>query len=429
LKILLINQAFYPDVVSTAQHASDLCRYLTEAGHEVEVIASRRAYDDPQKVFAREEVWHGIHIRRISSLGLGKKSKTTRALDFLSFLVNCTLALLRTPRTDIVIAMTSPPLVAFLASLFSPWKRARLVYWVMDLNPDEAIAAGWLDERSAVARVLQWMSLQTFRRAAKTIVLDRFMEARVLAKGVDPATVEIIPPWSHDLELRYDPEGREAFRRAHGLEGRFVVMHSGNHSPCHPLDTLLEAARRLANRPEIAFCFVGGGSEFARVRQFAAAHGLENVRCLPYQPLDRLSASLSAADLHAVAMGNAFVGVVHPCKIYNILMLGIPVLYIGPKEGHIPDLASPQARCEWFRGIGHGEAGALIDHILAASSQRSGAAAEEQRIAAGFSAESLLGKFLLILEKLGRPLKKIAGDDIVRSNKAASTPGGDAGVV
>jgi len=44
-----------------------------------------------------------------------------------------------------------------------------------------------------------------------------------------------------------------------------------------------------------------------------------NVLCLPYQPLNQLAASLSAADAHAVVMGEAMLGLVHPCKIYNIL--------------------------------------------------------------------------------------------------------------
>ena len=88
-----------------------------------------------------------------------------------------------------------------------------------------------------------------------------------------------------------------------GLTGKYVVMYSGNHSPCHPLDTLLEAARRLTRREDIAFCFVGGGSEFQKVRRFTAQHGLDSIVLLPYQPLEKLSASLSAADLHIVVMG------------------------------------------------------------------------------------------------------------------------------
>ena len=45
--------------------------------------------------------------------------------------------------------------------------------------------------------------------------------------------------------------------------------------------------------------------------------------------------------IHVVVMGDPFVGLIHPCKIYNILRLGTPVLYIGPAESHITDLWTP----------------------------------------------------------------------------------------
>jgi len=44
MRILLINQTFYPDVAATAQHGHDLARYLVAQGHEVSVIASRSLY-------------------------------------------------------------------------------------------------------------------------------------------------------------------------------------------------------------------------------------------------------------------------------------------------------------------------------------------------------------------------------------------------
>lgn len=398
MKVLLLNQAFYPDVVSTAQHAADLAVQLAARGHRVSVVAGSRAYDDPRRRFPRRESWKGIEIFRIPTLGLGKESKLRRALDFAYFLFGCSARLACSPRYDLVIAMTSPPLISFLAALFVRWKGGRLAYWVMDLNPDEAIAAGWLRADSAVSRVLAAMLRQTLRRSAKVIALDRFMRMRLLQKGADPDSVEVIPPWSHDDALHYDVEGRTAFRSQHGLDGKFVVMYSGNHSPCHPLDTLMEAARRLADRPEIVFCFCGGGSEHARVKAFAASHGLSNVLCLPYQPIERLSASLSAADLHAVVMGDAFAGIVHPCKIYNAMLLGIPILYIGPAQGHIPDLAPPEAEGTWFFSATHGAAGVAVDRVLEAASRRTLHNPEQIRIATAFSSHRLIVKIITLLE-------------------------------
>src|SRR5207245_1675870 len=168
--------------------------------------------------------------------------------------------------------------------------------------------------------------------------LDRFMKDRIKAKGVEPEKIRVVSPWAHDDHVRFDVVGREEFRKLHKLSNKFVVMYSGNHSPCHPLDTLLDSAEQLADWDEITFCFVGGGSEFKKVQERAQDRRLRNVLCLPYQPFEKLSASLSAADLHVVVMGDQYVGIVHPCKVYNVLVVKKPFLYIGPNESHVTDI-------------------------------------------------------------------------------------------
>jgi colanic acid biosynthesis glycosyl transferase WcaI len=401
LKILSLNQAFYPDVVSSAQHAADLAARLAAEGNEVHAVAGARAYDNPSKTFAREDTWNGIRIHRVPSGWLGKRARWTRAFDFAFFLICLSWRLLTLPRFDTVIAMTTPPLIGFLASLFVRLKGGRLVYWVMDMNPDQAIAAGWLQAGSAPARIFGWMLNCTLRTSRRIIVLDRFMQQRVLAKGVaQPEAIDIIPPWSHDPAVHVDEEARAAFRREHGLTDKFVVMYSGNHSPCHPLRSLLDAAHELRDRTDIQFVFIGGGSEHPKVKAFAEEHGLSNITLLPYQPMEQVAGSLGSADLHVVVMGDPFVGIVHPCKIYNIISLGIPVLYIGPDEGHIPDMIPAAAYTHWFRAARHGESERIASHILGQASLASVRDPEEQRIARAFSADVLIERMAGILGSL-----------------------------
>jgi glycosyltransferase involved in cell wall biosynthesis len=224
-----------------------------------------------------------------------------------------------------------------LAALRCRLRGERFVYWVMDLNPDEALAAGWL-RPGAVAWLLEQVSRFTLHAADAVVLLDRYMRERVLAKGVAPGRAWVVPPWSLDRYAYFDREGRMAFRERHGLKGKYVVMYSGNHSPVHPLDMLLEAAVRLSGDPRFCFVFVGGGSEFRRLRGLAGRRGLPNVKFLPYQPIESLSSSLSAADLQSVVLGSAMVGTIHPSKLYNILAVGSPVLYVGPERSHISDV-------------------------------------------------------------------------------------------
>ena len=304
----------------------------------------------------------------------------------------------RLPRQDVVVAMSSPPLILFVSAWFARLRRARFCYWIMDLNPDEALAAGWLRPGSRAARWLERCSRFSLRQAAKVVVLDRFMQQRILDKGIDAGRIVVIPPWSHDAEVRFDAAGRTRFRKLHGLEDKFLVMYAGNHSPCHPLDTVLQAAKELAGNRQIAFLFVGGGSKFAQVSQFAREHALSNIQCLPYQPMDQLAGILSAADLHLVVMGDPFVGVVHPCKIYNILQVGSPLLYIGPQPSHISEILealdgkSPCARAK------HGDVDRVMEHIR---SQQGMVRPNGERVVplvGNFSKTTLLPQLAAVLE-------------------------------
>jgi glycosyltransferase involved in cell wall biosynthesis len=403
LKFLLLNQTFYPDVASTAQHLSDLAVGLAERGHQVTVVTSRRAYDDPGKRFPRSEVWRGIRIIRIGSTGFGKDARWRRAADFASFLASCSFRLALLSRQDAIVALTSPPLISFLGAWLARLRGSRFFYWIMDFNPDQAIAAGWLRPGSLVAKLLDVLSGFSLRRAIRIIVLDRFMRDRISAKGVPAERVTVLPPWSHDSEVRFDREGRERFRKAHGLDGKFVVMYSGNHSPCHPLTTLLDAARKLANQTDIVFCFVGGGSEWRKIKMVTETVSdsrlSTNLLCLPYQPLSELAGSLSAADLHVVVMGDPFVGLIHPCKIYNILRVAAPVLYIGPRPSHLSDLIDTLNHEYPCTSAAHGDVARVVEEIERIRYQSSVATRQPPAHArALFSKETLLPRLIEELE-------------------------------
>jgi colanic acid biosynthesis glycosyl transferase WcaI len=404
MRITLVNQAFHPDVVSSGQHLTDLAVALAERGHDVTVVTSRRAYDDSAKTFPKRETWRGIKIYRVFNTGFGKRAKWRRAADFLTFLISCCGRLILLPKPDVVVALTSPPLVSVIAAAFAKLRGAKFCYWIMDLNPDEAIAAGWLSPDSFAAKWLERLSRFSLRRAAKVVVLDKFMQQRILAKDIPADKIAVIPPWSHDSEVKFDAVGRAQFRKTHGLENKFVIMYAGNHSPCHPLDTILAAAKTLAaSEPEIHFAFVGGGSEHRRVKEFAAENNLPNVLCLPYQPLEQLAGVLSAADLHLVVMGDPFVGLVHPCKAYNLLRVNAAILYMGPRPSHISEILDELNGKLFGAATPHGDAAAAVKSILELKLAVSQAAREDAVPLDGrFSKENLLPRLVAAIEAIGR---------------------------
>ena len=115
-------------------------------------------------------------------------------------------------------------------------------------------------------------------------------------------------------------------------------MYSGNLTNIHPLDTLIKVAKKLKSDRKFIFLFIGEGNFKKEIIKFKKNYNLDNIKLHTYFPLEKIDVSLSMADLHVVSMGNNMVGIVHPCKIYNIINLFKPIMYLGPKKSHIGDL-------------------------------------------------------------------------------------------
>ena len=352
--ILVFSQVYPPDAASVGQHMHDAAAELARRGRRVRVIASRRGYEDPRLRFPSRELRDGVEIVRVPLSSFGKKRIALRALAMILFVAQCALHGLLARRLSAIVVSTSPPLCSFAAVLVASVRRVPIKFWVMDLNPDQMIQMGMLKETSLAARASNWFNRLVLRRAADVVALDRFMAERLNRKVDVTAKMRVMPPWPHDEHLEPVPHDRNPFRKAHGLDGKFVFMYSGNHGLTTPVTTVLRAAERLrqqGGRDDLVFMFIGGGHGKKEV-DAAIAAGAGNVRSLPYQPIDQLRYSLSAADVHVVTMGDEVVGVIHPCKIYGAMRIARPVLLVGPEPCHATDLIA-EGGCGWR--IAHGD--------------------------------------------------------------------------
>lgn len=337
MKILLINESFYPDVSATAQHLTDLALGLKAEGNEVCVLCSDVCYENSKVKNPQEEMYQGIKIIRIKGKHASKESRGNRVLQALRNHLSFASKLLAIGKFDRVVVLTSPPMIAFWGMLYCRLKRAKLFYWVMDLNPDEAIAAGWLNEKSFTACLLERLHRLVLRQCEVVIVLDHFMKDRILLK-TPIKRIEVIAPWNHDEDLELIDSQENLFIKENNLQGKFIVMYAGNHSLCHPIDLFLETAKLLKANEEAVFIFSGGGPRVNEVTNFKRLHRLNNIIQFSYQPRERVKYLLSAADLHLISMGKDFVGIVHPCKIYGVLKLNKPFVFYGPEESPVGEL-------------------------------------------------------------------------------------------
>ncbi len=336
MRILLLNQTFHPDVAATAQHGWDLARYLSEQGHDVVAVASRSIYGQSGAALPKRETIDHIEIHRVGSAIFGKSAGTFgRLIDFALWYVLAAWRVLTLRRCDVCIAFTTPPFVALIGLLLRGLRGTRLIYWVMDLYPDVPILYGMMRPTSPTARVLERLNRGLLRRADRSVVLGRCMRDRVIAKGIADERLVTIPVWADRHEIVPAATRSPELREQWGISGRKVVMYSGNFGLMHEAQTILEAARRLAMRPDIIFLLVGSGQRLEEAKRFAAEHGLSNLLFKPYQPRERLNDLLTLPEVHLASMIEGAEGLIVPSKLFGILAAGRPVVFVGPASSEI----------------------------------------------------------------------------------------------
>jgi colanic acid biosynthesis glycosyl transferase WcaI len=350
MRLIILNQFFYPDHSATSQLMTELAESLTEHGVEVTALAGRGRYNGGASLPARED-YQGVRIERAWATGYGKRNTFGRLADYLSFYVGASWKLLRLPRHDIVMALTTPPLIGLIALIVGRLRGMRVIMLVQDLYPDIAVALGTLNGRNPATRLLGVLSRMILRRADRVIVLSECMYEHVAAKVCDTTRVsriDVIHNWADGEAIK--PLGPEAnpFLKEHNLENKFVVLFSGNFGRVNEFKTILDAARRLSECDDIVFLFIGDGAQGPEIERFKREHELANIRLLPYQPRETLSYSLGAGDASLVTLGEGLAGLSVPSKTYPILAAGRPIIFVGDCRSEVARLVRESGCGEVF---------------------------------------------------------------------------------
>ena len=339
VKLIFVNRFFYPDLSATSQLLSDLVFGLADEETEVHVITSRSLYEDAGAKLPKSEKVNGVRVRRVWTSRFGRRRLFGRLFDYLSFYVTASLALSRLAAPDdTVIVKTDPPLFAIIARPILKLRRARLVNWLQDLFPEIAARHGLFSKSGMLARSICGLRDTTLCGSDLNVVICQGMRDHLLDHGVPANRVEVIPNWSDGEAVYSVPADENELRKTWGLEGTFVVGHSGNLGRVHDIETVKHAIEHIGRDANVAFLFIGGGVGYEAVRRWAERQELENVYFRPYQARDQLHQSLSVPDVHLISLAPEMEGLAFASKLYGILAAGRPAIFVGARDSEVAQI-------------------------------------------------------------------------------------------
>ncbi len=314
--------------------------------------------------FESDENLHVINAPRWAHYN--RKNYVTRALSYLTCYVYVFLKImLHSSRRSLLFFVTTPPFMGLIGCLFKKIRGQKYVMLVYDKYPDVLLETHVLKE-GFIAKTWRKLNRVALNHADAVITLGDYMANR-LAKDFDVSKtalghIAVIHNWADVDEIKPLSKNEDnPFIREHGLEGKFIVMYSGNMGATHDMETLVGAAKQLKDHPDIRFVIIGDGAKKQFVVDAKEKHDLENMLILPYLSQDRLRFSLPSADIAIVTIANGIEGSLVPCKFYGCLAAGNALIAICNPECEIADIVKNE---QCGRVIALGDTAGLENAIL-----------------------------------------------------------------
>lgn len=321
--VLVLNHFAKPHQASGGTRHVDLFGRLQ--GWSIRIIASNRSYFSPE----HHECSAGLVtvVWTAPYAGAGMK----RILNWLTYAMTAMLAGLRGTKPAVVYASTPHLFTPVAGWLLSKVHRATFIVEVRDLWPQVLVDMARLGNGTLLHRLLNALEQWAYDRADHIVVLTDGVKDHLVARGIAPERVTVIPNGS-DPAAFLITESRYELRRRYGFDGPTFV-YTGAHGPANALGLLLDAAEKLRGEFSNAmFVLVGDGSDKMQLREQAGERGLTNVRFLDPVPKEEMPMLLKAADVgvHILADVPLFRYGVSPNKVVDYMAAGIPTVTNSP---------------------------------------------------------------------------------------------------
>lgn len=341
-KNLLIYAHYYiPDTASTGQILRELAEGMLDK-FNITVICVVPSYlgriEDKYKSqkYYREKI-NGVKVLRIRVPEFSKTNKKSRVKNILAYFFGAMGATFKVGPQDYVLSISQPPILGGLLGVWGKWmKHAKYVYNIQDFNPEQVLAVGY-SKNKLVTNTMMWFDKFSCKRSDLIITVGRDLvetvEKRFKGKKV-PKTV-MINNWIDEKKIYPLDENNDkvvAFKKKYGLDGKFVIMYSGNIGLYYDLENLIKVIEKFkpgtktADEREVVFAFIGAGTMLDKLVTYVKEHNMDNVTFIPYQDKADLIYSLNAGDVHWCVNAKGIKGVSCPSKYYGLAGAGKAVL-------------------------------------------------------------------------------------------------------
>jgi len=221
------------------------------------------------------------------------------------------------------------PFAAFVGYLLARKKGCTFYFEERDLWPQTLIDLGKVTKRHPAIFIMSMLELFLYKKSKRIIVLFDKAKNYVTSRGISENKVVYLPngvdPARYESSISELPEEVEATLSL--LKDRFIAIYLGSHGMANNLDAMLDAAKKLGEKSNVHFLFVGDGPEKLRLLDRKQAESIDNATFLSPIPKEFVPALLSRVHAGVLPLKDSpvFKWGISPNKLYDYMAASLPV--------------------------------------------------------------------------------------------------------
>lgn len=329
----IVSQLFYPEETSTAYIMTKIAEVLSENSN-VNVICGSSNYQS-KNLNTNKELKKEINIIKINTPSLNKNNIFFRIILFLYFTFSVFLKILfSVKKNDTLTIVTNPPTLLVATAFLKRFLNFKLIIILQDIFPENAAISGIINKKSFVYKFSLMAMNSAYTKADKLIACGTDMAQHFINKGIEESSIYVIPNWADQelIESNLKTNRNNYFNL--NLSDKVVLEFAGNIGRVQGLENFLKIFN-MSNNKKLVLIIIGDGANKKKLEDYVIQNKIINVHFFSSKPRAQQSYFLNCCDIGLVTLCDGMLGLGVPSKVYNIMSMSKPILYIGDSNSEI----------------------------------------------------------------------------------------------
>lgn len=328
MKILLVSFYFFPELGAAPSRITNMANGFKSQGDEIDILTclpnypKGRIFEAYRGCLYKKETINGCNVYRYWTYATVSKNPILRGISMISFVVMIWLFAFRRSLVksyDRIIIQSPPlPVAASAIALFKCLYKKKTILNISDLWPLSAVELGAMMEGDTIYKIFSRIERFNYRKA--DAILGQSNEILKYVATFKCSGKQFLYRNLQKYNISIDCRSRSV---------PVKIVYAGLLGVAQNLLDIIKNVDFKAL--DVEFHLYGGGNQTQEIETFIAKNDCD-VYYHGYIEKEKMAEELTKYDASIIPLAVRIKGAV-PSKIFDILPMGIPVLFCGGGEG------------------------------------------------------------------------------------------------